>query len=177
MSKRQVEVDPGALFALFGAFGAELDAMSEKLQGLGDDGRRSLPPDVAEWHRLTGRMIVQYDMQRYGRESVAAEALAAAARRIESAIEIDVRYEPDHEAPTMQDGRPMLTWGHHPVHGNGWTLWYLDDPDSPTAGVEEYFVGGDVADVDAAITSAKRWLAMVRSITEVSDGVSGGESQ
>jgi hypothetical protein len=76
-----------------------------------------------------------------------------------SEIEIDVRYEPDHEAPVMRNGRPMLTWGWHPFHGNGWTLSYLDDPGSPTPGVDEYFIPGDLADVDAAVTSARRFLA------------------
>ena len=74
-------------------------------------------------------------------------------------VEIDVRFEPDHEAIALTDGRPMLTWGHHPKHGYGWTLWYLDNPESPTAGVEEYFIPGDVGDVDAAVQSAKRWLS------------------
>ncbi len=35
---------------------------------------------------------------------------------------IDVRCEAGHEAPMMRGGRPMLTWGHHLFHGNGWTL-------------------------------------------------------
>ena len=80
--------------------------------------------------------------------------------------EIDVRFEADHEAPMMRSGRPMLTWGHHPFHGNGWTLWYLDDPASDTAGVEEYFIPGDLTEVDAAVRSAQSLLESVRSDTQ-----------
>ena len=77
----------------------------------------------------------------------------------EHEIEIDVNYEPDYEAPTMVEGRPMLTWWRHTFHGIGWTLWYLDNPSSPTAGVEEYFMPGDLTDVDEAVKSAQRHLA------------------
>lgn len=73
---------------------------------------------------------------------------------------IDVRFESHTEG--LQDGRPMLTWGFHPVHGNGWTLWYLEDPDSPTSGVDDYFIPGDLTDVDEAVASAKSWLALKR---------------
>ncbi len=76
-----------------------------------------------------------------------------------SEIEIDVRYEADHELPTMDGRRPMLTWWHHPVHGYGWTLWYLDDPDSPTAGVEQYFIPGDITEIDSVVTDARTFLA------------------
>jgi prevent-host-death family protein len=75
-------------------------------------------------------------------------------------IKIDVRFEPDHEAPMLTDGRPMLTWGRHPEHGNGWTLSYLEDPDSETSGVDDYFIPGDLTDVDAAVASARGWLAL-----------------
>lgn len=78
-------------------------------------------------------------------------------------IEIDVRYEPDHEAPTMVDGRPMLTFAREYVPGsgwvNGWRLWYLDDPGSQTAGVDDYFIVGDLDDVDQAVADARRYLA------------------
>ena len=75
-----------------------------------------------------------------------------------SEIAIDVRFEADYEAPTLVGGRPMLTWGHHPIHGNGWTLSYLED-DSETAAVEDYFISGDLTDVDEAVASARRWLS------------------
>lgn len=72
--------------------------------------------------------------------------------------DIDVRYEPDHEAVGMTDGRPLLQWGRHPVHGNGWTLSYLED-DNHTAGTDEHFIPGDLTDVDQAVNSAREWLA------------------
>lgn len=75
--------------------------------------------------------------------------------------QIDVRYEADHEAPMMENGRPMLAWQRHAVHGYGWLLSYLDDPTSETAGVDEYFIPGDLTDVDAAIRSAREWLRRV----------------
>ena len=78
-------------------------------------------------------------------------------------IEIDVRYEPDHEAVTLTDDRPMLTWGQHPQHGNGWILWYLDDPTSPTAGIDDYFIPGGLTDVDYAVGEARKYLHVMRS--------------
>ncbi len=79
-------------------------------------------------------------------------------------IEIDVRYEADHEAPTMNDDRPMLTWGHHPVHGNGWTLWYLEN-DSETSGADDHFIPGDLTDADEAVASARSWLRLTRGLS------------
>ena len=71
--------------------------------------------------------------------------------------EIDVRFEADVDAPTMDGNRPMLTWGRHPIHGNGWTLWYyLPDEDA----VDDYFIGGDVTDVDYAVASARKHLLL-----------------
>ncbi len=69
-------------------------------------------------------------------------------------VEVDVRYEPDHEAVTLDRGRPMLTWGRHPQHGYGWTLSYLED-ESETAGIDDHFIPGDLTDVDAAVESAR----------------------
>ena len=34
------------------------------------------------------------------------------------------------------------TAAQNPAYSYGWTLSYLDDPDSPTAGTEELFLGG-----------------------------------
>jgi hypothetical protein len=73
-------------------------------------------------------------------------------------IEIDVRYEANHEVVSMTNGRPMLTWGWHLEHGNGWTLTYLEQPDSPTSGVADYFIPGDLTDVDWAVRSSEGWL-------------------
>jgi hypothetical protein len=78
-----------------------------------------------------------------------------------TAADIDVRYEPAHEAFALQDDRPMLTWQRHPEHGYGWILWYLEDPDSPTSGVDAYFIPGDLTEVDAAVRSALHRLSMV----------------
>ncbi len=77
-----------------------------------------------------------------------------------SSGKIDVRLEPDHEAPTLNGQRPMLTWGEHPQYGYGWRLWYLDDPHSPTAGVEEHFIPGDLLDVDLAVERAEQLLGL-----------------
>jgi hypothetical protein len=56
-------------------------------------------------------------------------------------------------------GTPILTYtDHHPEHGAGWVLYYLDDPSSPTAGVDEYFIGGDFADLDWATEQARAHL-------------------
>ena len=70
---------------------------------------------------------------------------------------IHVQYNPDSDGLAIVE--PTLTWWHHPIHGNGWTLWYLDEPGSPTAGVEEYFIPGDLTDVDAAVESARQVVA------------------
>ena len=92
-------------------------------------------------------------------------------------IPIDVRYEPDHETPTMQGVRPMLTHWNHPLDGPGWTLWYFDDPSSPTAGVEEQFIPGDITDVDQAVMFARLHLEAVMTplMLEVLRSGSGGD--
>lgn len=65
-------------------------------------------------------------------------------------VDIRVDYLPDHETPTFdEDNRPFLTYGQHPEHGWGWILSYLEN-DSDTAGVEDYFIPGDLADVDSS---------------------------
>jgi hypothetical protein len=72
---------------------------------------------------------------------------------------IVVHYEADHEAPTFNDlGSPMLTHGRHPQHGHGWTLWFIEPNGN---GVEEYFIGGDLVDVEWAVESARRHLEIV----------------
>lgn len=73
-------------------------------------------------------------------------------------FEIQVRYEPDHEALTFdEDQNPFLTWGRDPFHGNGWQLWYVDADD----GVEQYFIPGDLTDVEAAIAEARKYLEVL----------------
>jgi len=75
---------------------------------------------------------------------------------------IDVRYEADHEVPMMRAGVPMLTWRRHLIHGNGWTLSYLED-DSETAGLDDLFIPGDLVDVDYAVAKANQWIDLVES--------------
>lgn len=79
---------------------------------------------------------------------------------------IDVRYEPEHDGSVMFDdqGTPFVQYGRHPFHGDGWTLYYLDHPESETAGVEEYFIPGDLTDVDAVVKSARTHMDWVREI-------------
>lgn len=91
-------------------------------------------------------------------------------------VPIDVRYEPDHEAPGFVDegGRPMLVWERDPKYGQGWTLYYLEDPESKTSTVDREFVGGDVRDVEWAIEQARRQLQLLR--TEGTEYDEGGES-
>lgn len=86
-------------------------------------------------------------------ERSVAEMIADAIER----TKIDVRYEAPHEVPPMNGRRSVLTWGQHPIRGNGWTLWYYEDG-SETAGVEDHFIPGDLADVDAAVRSARAFL-------------------
>ena len=53
------------------------------------------------------------------------------------------------------DGTPMLAWSWHPEFGEGWSLYTMDSSD----GVEDYFIGGRVEDVDWALGKAREWLA------------------
>lgn len=73
----------------------------------------------------------------------------------EHEIDIDVRYEPDYDDTVHFDGKPILQWGRHPEHGNGWTLYYgtADDP-------EDFFTPGDLLDVDQAVKDAQHWLQL-----------------
>ncbi|HET6752611.1 MAG TPA: hypothetical protein VFH23_01510 [Jiangellaceae bacterium] len=80
-------------------------------------------------------------------------------------LEIDVRYEPEHEGLSLRAGRPMLTWQPDPdtyvgsTAGEGWVLWFLPPGEEPDGGIEHRFIGGDLLDVDAAVESARRFLA------------------
>jgi hypothetical protein len=79
-------------------------------------------------------------------------------------IDIDVRFEPGETLDDRGRGdRPQLVWGFHPQHGNGWILWYIEHPESDSIGVSDYFIPGDLTDVDAAVRYARRWLAMAWS--------------
>jgi hypothetical protein len=74
--------------------------------------------------------------------------------------DIDVRFEADYDAPTLRDDRPMLTWGAYPPYGNGWQLWYLEDPASENSGVDMHFIPGDLTEVDIAVRQAQSWLEL-----------------
>jgi hypothetical protein len=73
-------------------------------------------------------------------------------------LEIDVRFEPDHEALTVNGRRSMLTWGKHPMKGNGWTLWFF--PSADEDGLDGYFIPGDLVDVDQAFDVARQHLRL-----------------
>ncbi len=60
-------------------------------------------------------------------------------------------------------GTPFITFECYPDYGDGWVLYYLDDPDSPTAGVESYYIGGELGEIDWALTNAREWLWMHES--------------
>jgi hypothetical protein len=70
---------------------------------------------------------------------------------------IDVRYEATREGPRMESGRPMLTWGRHPMHGNGWTLWSVTN----TGRIDDYFIAGDLTDVEQAVSQSQAWLRRI----------------
>ena len=68
---------------------------------------------------------------------------------------IDVRYEVDPDKPLVSDGRPVLTWGTHPIHGNCWTLWKFENSQA----VEGICIPGDLSNVEPALDSARKYLA------------------
>ena len=68
--------------------------------------------------------------------------------------DIDVRYEVDPDEPLIGDGRPVLTWGCHAIHGNSWTLWQFENDEA----VEVISIPGDLTDLDAALGSARKYL-------------------
>jgi hypothetical protein len=51
-----------------------------------------------------------------------------------------------------RDGRAVLSYDRHPMHGNGWLLWHLDDD------VELAFIPGDLDDADDVVREAERIL-------------------
>jgi hypothetical protein len=72
--------------------------------------------------------------------------------------DIDVVYGPDHEPVPLNGLRPQLSWGNDPVLGSGWRLVWLDE----TGDNGDYFIPGDLLDVDEAVAAAQRWLALER---------------
>ncbi|WP_134768029.1 hypothetical protein [Nocardioides sp. 1609] len=77
--------------------------------------------------------------------------------------DIEVSYAAVRGTPTLPSGRPVLTWGTHPEHGTGWTLWHLVDPTSESAEVADYFIPGDLPDIDLVVRSAQAYLDHRRS--------------
>jgi hypothetical protein len=72
----------------------------------------------------------------------------------------DVSEDSDHVGISLSVGS-MLTWGEDPTYGRGWTLYYQDSPESPTAPVATRFIPGDRTDVAFAVGQARRWLYLV----------------
>jgi hypothetical protein len=73
---------------------------------------------------------------------------------------IQVRYEPESDPSVTFDenGTPFLRFGQLAGYGMGWTLYYLIDPAIPTAGVDTYFIPGDLTDVDRVVELAQAHL-------------------
>jgi hypothetical protein len=70
---------------------------------------------------------------------------------------IVVDYAPGHEAATFDEaGTPILCHEFRPRLGWGWCLYYFADD---TGGVDDYFIGGDLTDVDWALEQAEEWLS------------------
>jgi len=61
---------------------------------------------------------------------------------------------------TLEAGGPSLLKFEdaHANLGSGWVLWYLDENGDP----DDYFVGGDLGQVDAALATARRELSRRR---------------
>jgi hypothetical protein len=76
----------------------------------------------------------------------------------DSGIDIVVLPDPS-DVVFDKHGRPIVTYTDaHAEHGAGWVLYYLDDSD----GVEEYFIGGDMAAIDWATKQASDHLRRMR---------------
>ncbi len=73
-----------------------------------------------------------------------------------SARAFDDDLDPGDPSLTLVAGGPSLLIFEdaHVNLGSGWVLWYLDENGDP----DDYFVGGDLDDVDAALTAARRAL-------------------
>ncbi len=70
---------------------------------------------------------------------------------------IKVSYAPEHEVCQhhVTADTAVLQHLHDPVHGCGWTLFYLQ-PGGHRVG--DYFIPGDLTDIDGAVAAAKRRL-------------------
>jgi hypothetical protein len=74
-----------------------------------------------------------------------------------AATTIKVSYAPEHEVYARQvtADTAVLQHLHHPFHGSGWMLFFLE-PGGHRVG--DYFIPGDLTDVDDAVAAAKRRL-------------------
>ena len=55
---------------------------------------------------------------------------------------------------------PGACLGRHAQHGEGWTLWFRE-AGRVTAGVEAYFMPGDLLDIDRIVDQARRHPQML----------------
>jgi hypothetical protein len=69
-------------------------------------------------------------------------------------IEINVRYDDEHEAPeSLRSGHAVLTYAHHPMQGYCWALAHLD-----SSGVTLTYIAGNEDDADDVLRHAERVL-------------------
>ena len=76
-----------------------------------------------------------------------------------AATTIKVSYAPEHEvyAHQVTADTAVLQHLHHPFHGSGWMLFFLE-PGGHRVG--DYFIPGDLTDIDHAIDRARRQLSL-----------------
>jgi hypothetical protein len=76
-----------------------------------------------------------------------------------AATTIKVSYAPEHEVYARQvtADTAVLQHLHHPSHGWGWMLFFLE-PGGHRVG--DYFIPGDLTDVDDAVDRARRRLSL-----------------
>jgi hypothetical protein len=93
------------------------------------------------------------------RQSVSTLVAAALRNYLSTVRGIHVVIEPDDPGAVTFDekGTPILTYGRHQVHGQGWTLLYLEPGGK---GIDEHFIPGGVDDLDTALESARAWLRL-----------------
>jgi hypothetical protein len=95
------------------------------------------------------------------RQSVSLVVVDALRRFLPS--DITVNLVPGPGQPVLdEEGTPTLTYGRHPVHGMGWTLWTLD----ATGGVDDYFIPGDQREISQALAVTRLRLGGRRGEVE-----------
>jgi len=58
----------------------------------------------------------------------------------------------------FQDDSPFLEFSRHPLHGEGWTLWYLDANANPN----DHYIAGEITDGGWALSQAREFVGLVR---------------